>query len=693
MAWACRWCHSSQPADFVICGSCFKDRGPAPAERVAAATGGDSDSEEDPRKSAVMRALVQGDCADRGVLERLYQIHGAEQNCEEIMRVCYDTWPEVWQDPEWPVEPDDGEQLLPEQCLSWARRSAGAASGDWTISPSAIVQGDLLDCWFLSALAVVCTRPELMRRVLVSNGPSRCGLYCLRFWHDGLRRTVFVDDRFPVTPSGELAYARPADGRPDQLWVPLVEKAYAKLHGSYDAICSGSARDALSNLTGFPCDRVDLEPPQVAEDHADVVWATLRSGADHGYIMAANCGRQLRPVLPEEAYADRGLLPRHCYTVLGLHDVGPEGARVLRLRDPWGRAVRAAADRCCAELHGSGLPAADREHGEFYLDLASFLHCFSSVDVCQTHRDWRRRDFEDAFSARHWPRAGCAQFGRQYAVTVRQPTRAFISVVQQDVRGAALEHQLKDVGFVVLGQSGGDEASQVPITVCLPRVQRLVTAEAQLSPGYTYLLLPFSLLNLVDDLPFVLSIGASTKVSFTARRQEGGSLDAFTRALHSAFLLSPPAAPQGAPAQHPVFDGARSVAVRELRGDGVKLFTVESQYSVWFFALNGSSSPFRISLAVTAEYLLRPSRRQGGPGEAVATTDVLLPGARQVLLVLSSCSPHGGGRWQMRLSAAPLSGALLDASEKVRQHDPPLPPGPLHEELFDVGLLEQHALQ
>ena len=39
-------------------------------------------------------------------------------------------------------------------------------------------------------------------------------------------------------------------GNPDVFWPSIVEKAYAKLHGSYSILQGGSVADALVDLTG-----------------------------------------------------------------------------------------------------------------------------------------------------------------------------------------------------------------------------------------------------------------------------------------------------------------------------------------------------------------------------------------------------------------------------------------------------------
>ena len=59
---------------------------------------------------------------------------------------------------------------------------------------------------------------------------------------------VRVDDFFPCRPGkGEPVFSQ-ANG--PELWVLLLEKAYAKLHSSYYALRSGMCYEGLMDLTG-----------------------------------------------------------------------------------------------------------------------------------------------------------------------------------------------------------------------------------------------------------------------------------------------------------------------------------------------------------------------------------------------------------------------------------------------------------
>jgi calpain-15 len=112
--------------------------------------------------------------------------------------------------------------------------------------------GSLGDCWFLSALAALSEFPQLIRGDLFpenSRESNDYGCYTLRFCKMGLWQTVRVDDYFPCIPGAGPIYSR-SNG--NELWVLLAEKAFAKVHGSYDAIRAGFCYEAMMDLTGAP---------------------------------------------------------------------------------------------------------------------------------------------------------------------------------------------------------------------------------------------------------------------------------------------------------------------------------------------------------------------------------------------------------------------------------------------------------
>lgn len=61
----------------------------------------------------------------------------------------------------------------------------------------------------------------------------------VRILYQGVLREVVVDDYIPVTPQNTPLFAKPAGGR--EVWVMILEKAWAKLNGSYAAIVGNNS--------------------------------------------------------------------------------------------------------------------------------------------------------------------------------------------------------------------------------------------------------------------------------------------------------------------------------------------------------------------------------------------------------------------------------------------------------------------
>ena len=136
------------------------------------------------------------------------------------------------------------------------KRGGAAAKLDWARLPlelnivsdfgfraEDLRQGGVGDCWFMSALAVVAQRHDLVARLFAADTARNApGCYRLRLFLDGKWTSVTLDDQLPVTASPrrealafdtKLAFCRCGDASgAQQLWASLVEKAYAKAHAA-----------------------------------------------------------------------------------------------------------------------------------------------------------------------------------------------------------------------------------------------------------------------------------------------------------------------------------------------------------------------------------------------------------------------------------------------------------------------------
>ncbi|KAF4707309.1 hypothetical protein FOZ63_024754, partial [Perkinsus olseni] len=83
-------------------------------------------------------------------------------------------------------------------------------------SPDDIRQGALGNCWFVGALSLLAQKPKLVESILSSSREyNPVGAYVVRLCRDGVWHNVIVDDTFPCTRLGTLAYTKAARR---QLW-------------------------------------------------------------------------------------------------------------------------------------------------------------------------------------------------------------------------------------------------------------------------------------------------------------------------------------------------------------------------------------------------------------------------------------------------------------------------------------------
>jgi calpain-15 len=141
-----------------------------------------------------------------------------------------------------------------------------------TIVPTDIKQGGIGDCYVLAALASLAERPLRVHEMFY-NAKNASGCYLIKFYVNGIPTGVMVDDLFLCNGS-DLFFAR---CKGDEFWVALIEKAYAKLLGSYSRLPAGSAFKVMHTLTGAPSTNFDHHRFSNDENLKDAHWERLKS--------------------------------------------------------------------------------------------------------------------------------------------------------------------------------------------------------------------------------------------------------------------------------------------------------------------------------------------------------------------------------------------------------------------------------
>jgi hypothetical protein len=119
---------------------------------------------------------------------------------------------------------------------------------DGKIEPSDIAQGQLGDCWLLSAIATLAEKKGMIERIFVEKTHSVWSRYTLKMYIAKTKsfRRVIIDDFIP-TKDGEPIFTKPNG---NEMWVLLLEKAFAKLVGGYGKLEGGMPLWAMEVMTG-----------------------------------------------------------------------------------------------------------------------------------------------------------------------------------------------------------------------------------------------------------------------------------------------------------------------------------------------------------------------------------------------------------------------------------------------------------
>jgi hypothetical protein len=203
------------------------------------------------------------------------------------------------------------------------------------VDASDVRQGNIGDCFFLSPLmATARINPRRISQMVrrIGESPSGGDAYEVKLYDaSGRIVTHHVDDRFVSNSDGTPRYAQYGDRSASgpELWVMLMEKAWAAQRGGFNNMDFGMANDGLMAVTGK-----GSTWHHVADENTDQIlnniWHAVQDGKP---VIPITPGPITTPALTWAAAAGITLIPSHAYNV----ESANRSDREIDVANPHGR--------------------------------------------------------------------------------------------------------------------------------------------------------------------------------------------------------------------------------------------------------------------------------------------------------------------------------------------------------------------
>ncbi|XP_012522095.2 calpain-B isoform X6 [Monomorium pharaonis] len=386
-------------------------------------------------------------CYNLGEKGSGFRSRGEVQDFNRLRRECLETG-RLFEDPEFPA--NDSSLYFsrrPDRYIEWRRPMEIADNPQLFVegfSRFDVQQGELGDCWLLAAVANLTMHHNLFFQIVPEDQSfeeNYAGIFHFRFWQYGRWVDVVIDDRLP-TYHGKLLYLQSSET--NEFWSALLEKAYAKLHGSYEALKGGTTCEAMEDFTGGVTEmyQMDQTPPNL--------FKILLKAFERNSLMG--CSIEPDPNIVE-AETPQGLIRGHAYSITCVRNVEIQMPNrygtipLLRLRNPWGNEAEWNGPWSDQSPEWRFIPDHEKEElgltfdqdGEFWMSFQDFTRYFTQLEICNLNPDsltvddinvgkkrWEMSVFEGEW-VRGVTAGGCRNFldtfchNPQYRITLENP--------------------------------------------------------------------------------------------------------------------------------------------------------------------------------------------------------------------------------------------------------------------------------
>ena len=203
------------------------------------------------------------------------------------------------------------------------------------LSSKSIIQGSIGNCYFLTIISSLTKYPSLLYQLFHNLNISENGIYSIYLNIKNEISKINIDDYFPYNiRKNKTVFCKPYK---NEIWVMILEKALAKIKGSYLNIDNGSPIDVLKLLLLSSNIKNDLSYNFYSlnnEKGKNEIWNIMinKKNNKNTFMISLSKGNLKNKKKLNNLYYS--IIEKHFYNINDLNE--KDGKRLIRLRNPWG---------------------------------------------------------------------------------------------------------------------------------------------------------------------------------------------------------------------------------------------------------------------------------------------------------------------------------------------------------------------
>ena len=287
------------------------------------------------------------------------------------------------------IKENENESIINPNEIEWKRISEvypNAVIYEDNLNLEDINQGKIGFCYFLSSLASLIKYQKFLSQIFLTKKINNQCYYEIVLFINGEFQIIIIDDYIPFIKNKNKPYFSHPNN--NEIWVILLEKAWAKINGGYSKIIEGWPSEVLSCITGFNTSFLINDDYSEEEDTLFYTLDNFLNKTDSLLLVTTKSEQKKIDKEMEE----KNLIKSHTYILEGvviLYTKNQNKVKLLKISNPWGYREWTGdySDKSVLWENFSDeikKKYFDKEKKKniFFISIEDFLKYFIRIDIC-----------------------------------------------------------------------------------------------------------------------------------------------------------------------------------------------------------------------------------------------------------------------------------------------------------------------